>query len=306
MEALLRRYKADHGRYPTTAEGLGVLDGYAVRYGLRRYHPCLQFGSRKLRLKPWPANEEELRALLERGLSRMGGHERDDPNLSGLEVGIHDTGYLHVLYRGEPLDITDTPYLYENHPSGSKSLMPADPSGMFSRQVDIGVRVGSFGLEHAWDRAKPVQQQWIIKGLIFGACVVALCFWWVLWWIRDRRNGVPSTRFSAWKAFLLLMGLFLGFLAAWVVLTPALSRAYETAESAYRHVARDDYRAVQTDLLSAELIDKLTYDRRVASSALEDDVYREESRMSEQAASSPSPYGPTTTGPREANEPEGP
>lgn len=300
MAQLLRSYKAAHGRYPTMDEGLSVLEGYALRFRLKQYHPRL-WRARKLSHRPWPANEEELRAFLERGLNRLGGHESEDPNLCSLEAAICDSGHIYILYNKEPLDLTNAPYCYENNQSGSsqgggRSLIPADPHGMFSRSFDGGVRVSSFGSRLIWAQIAPLRRRKLLAELVFGVCVLIPACWWLCCWLRDRRDGGPGLRLSA------LLWLFLGF-GLTFCLIPTLGTAYELAESAYRPIAGKSYRTFQKDILGAGLIGQETYDRRIRAASLDNDLGEVRYRIAEQDRPVVDFYTPrTTTRPEDGND----
>lgn len=297
IEGLLRSYKAAHGQYPSTDEGLAVLDGYALRFELTRYHPKLHWGPRKLSKKPWPANEKELRAYL--GPQRNGSDE-DDPNIPGLEVGICASGYLHVLYHQEPLGLQSVPYCYENLQSissqnGGRSFIPADPQGMFSRTLDSGVRVSSLSLQSIWTGTAQMRLRKIAVELAIGVCVLIPGSWWFYCWMRDRRRGDPSAKPSARKVLRYLVILSLIFGALWCLFP------WYTGGVSIPTYAGVDYCDTQADLLQAGLITQKTHDRRISATSLIDDAEATMRKSLANPIASPCRSTPTAV-PRDANE----
>lgn len=292
LEKLLHSYKATHGRYPTTDEGLAVLDGYASRFGLEQYHPCLRRGPRKLSYTPWPANEEELRAVLERGINRLGGHESEDPNLLGLEAGVCDTGYVYVLYQKEPLDLTDIPFCYANSKEGEESLMWSDWLGMSSRKVDSGVRISSPGSRAIWGRIAPLT----IISAVFFLGIIAFLNWWGFRRVKDKATCV-----SVRALLMVFLSFFLVFgVMRFVEATSCAATLLPTGE--WRKSAGQSYCTFQNAIFSAGLITKQTHDRRIRATLLQEDYWKARERwMNQPEPEPPEPdfYTPVTTSPSE-------
>jgi len=195
VELLLRKYKAAHGRYPTTDQGLAVLDGYASRFGIERSPTPFWHGPTKLLGMPWPTTEEKLRSLMNPGRVMGGNDDFSNPKLPGLEAGICESGYVYVLYHCEPLDGMKAPFIYENTQAGGKSCIPADRFGMFSRNVDAGVRIASPGSRAIRESIWP----WEREQIVFWSLMTVLVLWWGYGWLRHPA-ACPRARTVAWLA----------------------------------------------------------------------------------------------------------
>jgi len=138
---------------------------------------------------------------------------------------------------------------------------------------------------------------------MFLSCIPILACWWVYGWLRDRRNGDPSARFSARKASVGLLWLILCFGIGWHN-KPTRCTAYSMGWTS----ANVSYCATQADLLSAGLISKETYDRRISAASLESDMAAARTKRYQQGepepppATAPSATAPTS-GPEDANDP---
>jgi len=298
MAQLLHSYKAAHGRYPTTEEGLAVLDGYASRFGLSRVPTSHWRGPWKLLGKPWPGNEEKLRSLLGCPLVTAESFENyQNPTLPGLEAGICDSGYVYILYHGQPLGLTNTPFCYENRKADAKSSFPADWFGMFSRDVDQGVRIACPGSRGIWEST------WAFRKteIVFWSLIVILGLWWGYGWFRHP-YACPRARTVAWLALVL----FLSIGVVWFIEATSCATTVIPVGK-WTRGAGISYLAIQSDMLSAGLISKDTYDRRITAASLVTDLQAARKRLEAQGEQKPppatAPNAPAPTSrPSDANE----
>ncbi|HUT01492.1 MAG TPA: hypothetical protein VM031_03485 [Phycisphaerae bacterium] len=276
MADRLRKYKAAHGRYPSTDEGLPVLSDYQHRFStdgrgreLWGAEPvrwtARAFRERRSR---WPTNQGE---LWEDNVPI-----RSHRPVEGIEVAISREGEVYLLYHGETLSAFNRPFCYENLATetgegAGLSLAPPDPLGMHSVKVDDGVVLYSPGAEITWNA-------WVFPKLVAGpiahwAVAAGLALWWLACWRRDRRSPDPKTaRIRKW-----------GIAALVLVFVPTI---WPTSQgplrvpptSAYRKEVRQAYLAIQNKYHAAGLITDETFQRRLRAAMLDETIERERAR----------------------------
>jgi hypothetical protein len=173
LKGLLVTYKARHGRYPTTEEGLGALDTFAARFPYPLGAPWEKGDSisRSFRdvLAPRMVHPEDRRAVVD-WLSRKRGRLPQDANefndalggplpefwFSGpydrieAEIAIAADGTVFPITAAGVLSPWLVPYVYENRrgvPPAAFDGSPVDGDwwGRYSLKVDDGVYVACVG-----------------------------------------------------------------------------------------------------------------------------------------------------------------
>ncbi|MEI7834831.1 MAG: hypothetical protein WCK05_00295 [Planctomycetota bacterium] len=184
IKALLQDFRTRHGRYPTTDEGLAVLDGFAARFPVPAFYVGWSGSGRSIVFWPefwWSgagsSNEYLCNYRREKGRLPASLEETAGSNLrraisSGLfeescrqqvDLGVDASDRIYALTPAGVLSPWAIPYVYENR-SGQDarafagSPADADTQRRYSVEADKGVYVYSLGDQSLAERIDAAEQ----------------------------------------------------------------------------------------------------------------------------------------------------
>lgn len=211
VKALLRDYKARHGRYPTGDEGLAALDNFAVRFPVPAYRiwSSQAHGSKEPPSAQWywfwwnerlPAKRElneyrRIHGSFPASLAEARANEfefqlvpmpDDEWPWQTVDLAVDASGEAYAMTPAGPLSVWILPLLYENRngldaKAFNGSPANADPGSRYSVEVDTGIYVSCVGgesLAAALDARPPRRFHWDLAGLAAAiGAIMSLAVW---------------------------------------------------------------------------------------------------------------------------------
>jgi hypothetical protein len=293
IKNLLRQYKVTHGDYPSTDDGLFILDSFPIRFGISVFPDTVEsepwfdlnmpFGkweyfylSKALQHKIHDSGGKLDAATLPKNTRGMGDlfkGAKYNPwkfrieDGQEVEIGLTSGGEVFKLCPAGVMDDWYIPLIYENRRQGAQAGLLMDPTidqdtdRLYTCEVDEGIYLFSVAGKWAWRRWVHEARMYWLWNAVHGTLLLGSLFLTI-------KTMPPRT----W-------GWLMGSLVMWAIICglfilPFLSRAVDygwETHARYWSVLRNEYKETLAKYRDAGMIKAATYTRFVDSLDTDDE-----------------------------------